>query len=145
MKKTTKSDKSSYSFTLVLDGSIGPDAELEDALFKAGCDDALLTFRGTTGFLEFDREASSFDEAVESAISQVEGIGHEITVLRVENLSEPQSASMRENYDFSNSKKNPYAKQLQKQGDSVESRSDLEQKVDYVLKKRGNVLKRLGQ
>ncbi|MCK5688464.1 hypothetical protein KAI87_04295, partial [Myxococcota bacterium] len=139
------SDKSSYSFILVLDGPIGPDAELENTLFKAGCDDALLTFRGTTGFLEFDREASSFDEAVESAISQVEGIGHEITVLRVENLSEPQSASMRENYDFSNSKKNPYAKQLQKQGDSVESRSDLEQKVDYVLKKRGNVLKRLGQ
>ena len=80
----TKPDKSNHFFVLVLGGPSEPTAELEDALFEAGCDDALLTFRGTTGFLEFDREGSSFDEAVISAISQVEGIGDDVVVLRVE-------------------------------------------------------------
>jgi hypothetical protein len=35
-------------------------------------------------FLEFDREASSFDEAVGSAIQDVENAGVGIRVLRVE-------------------------------------------------------------
>lgn len=85
MEKTMMSKQSStHSFVLVLDGFDRPEAEIEDSLFEAGCDDALLSFRGTTPFLEFDREAQSLEEAVLSAIQNVETAHVGATVLRVE-------------------------------------------------------------
>lgn len=64
--------KKVYQFTLVLKSVDENTPGLEDALYKAGCDDALINFRDGTVYLDFDREAESLKEAVISAIKDVE-------------------------------------------------------------------------
>jgi predicted DNA-binding transcriptional regulator AlpA len=71
-----------YNFLLVLSSNNSADEELEDRLFEAGCDDATLSYRNETAYLEFDREAASFKEAILSAIKQVENTN--IIVERIE-------------------------------------------------------------
>ena len=61
-----------HEFTLVLDCVTDKTQGLEDHLFKAGCDDALINFRGGTVYLDFNREAPSFEDAVISAIKDTE-------------------------------------------------------------------------
>lgn len=72
-----------YRFTLVLVGASRVDQALEDALFEAGCDDAILGTRNGVLFLEFDREGSSLPDAVLSAIQDVERVKG-VDVIRVE-------------------------------------------------------------
>ncbi len=74
--------KEIYEFTLVLDGVDENTQSLEDALFEAECDDALINFRNGTVYLDFDREGSSLEEAVLSAIQAVEGCGIGAKVIR---------------------------------------------------------------
>lgn len=45
---------------------------LEDSLFEAGCDDALINFRNNTVFIDFEREGKSLEHVVIEAIKQVE-------------------------------------------------------------------------
>lgn len=61
-----------YGFTLVIEGDV--ESRL-DELFEAGCDDA--TFGSVDGvhYAEFDRAASTFEEAVSSAVADVERVG----------------------------------------------------------------------
>ncbi|GBF82702.1 hypothetical protein [Aphanothece sacrum] len=76
-----------YNFTLVLSGINQVSEDLDaaiDAVFQAGCDDATLCFRDLIPYLEFDQEATSFREAVISAIHQVETINDVIKVERIE-------------------------------------------------------------
>lgn len=61
-----------YSFTLILGNVDENTASLEDHLFQAGCDDALINFRNGTVYLDFDRQAPSIDEAIISAIKNIE-------------------------------------------------------------------------
>ena len=64
-----------YSFTLHVAG-LNPDNEYyEDALYNAGCTDALIAVVDGTLFLDFDREALSYDLAVQSATRAVEKAG----------------------------------------------------------------------
>src|SRR5438045_462050 len=84
----SKQVKTTYQFTLVLKG-VGQDTpDLEDSLYEAGCDDALINFRNGTIFLDFDREASSLEEAVISAIKNIRSstIDAEIASIAPENL-----------------------------------------------------------
>jgi hypothetical protein len=74
----------SYTFTLILAGIQEVTDEVEDALFEAGCDDALLGSRDGVVFLDFEREASSAREAVLSAIADVAKSGIGARVARVE-------------------------------------------------------------
>ena len=67
-----------YTFTLPLQGP-SPLDHL-DALFEAGCDDAIFGERDGAFFAEFDRRSNSLDDAVGSAIAQVESA---IPLLRV--------------------------------------------------------------
>ena len=63
-----------HHFTLIVDG---PDLQREsvvESLFEAGCDDALVGSTGDTQFIDFDREAASFDDAVLSALANVEQV-----------------------------------------------------------------------
>lgn len=60
-----------YHFTLVLSGFDTITIDLEDALYEAGCDDALINSRNGVIYLDFDRERTSFEEAVLSAIHNV--------------------------------------------------------------------------
>jgi len=74
---------SSFDFSLVLGPLSRSLNDIEDALYEAGCDDALLSFYGATPVLDFTREAGSYSEAVISAIKDVECTGIGAVVLRV--------------------------------------------------------------
>src|SRR3990167_4839090 len=78
MKKTT-----TYQFTLVLKNIDENTPNLEDSLYEAGCDDALINFRNGTVYLDFDRKASSLEQAVLSAIKNVESASINATVSAV--------------------------------------------------------------
>ncbi len=71
-----------HEFTLILAGPVKIDRKTEDALFEAGCDDALLGSRDGVVFLDFARTADSFSEAVSTAVRDVRTAGFD--VLRVE-------------------------------------------------------------
>jgi hypothetical protein len=68
-----------YAFTVVLDRR--PTETELDALFEAGCDDALFGVEKGLPVGEFDREASNLAEAIASAVRDVESTG--LTVLRI--------------------------------------------------------------
>lgn len=61
-----------FNFTLTLSGVNASTPGLEDALYAAGCQDALVCFYGTSVYLEFDRESPSLDAAILSAIRDIE-------------------------------------------------------------------------
>jgi len=50
----------------------------EDALMAAGCDDALILVVNGELRLDFDREAKSYDDAVKSAILDIEKAGGKV-------------------------------------------------------------------
>lgn len=69
-------------FRLLLQGA--SPLELLDALFEAGCEDAVFGERDGVYFAEFDRVAVNFPEAVGSAIWQIESSVPGLRVIRVE-------------------------------------------------------------
>ena len=64
--------QSHFLFTLVLQNVTPHTDSLEDSLFECGCDDALLNFKGNTVYLDFERTGNSLEEAILSAIENVE-------------------------------------------------------------------------
>lgn len=64
-----------YQFSLVLNNVNIDTPELEDKLFEAGCDDSLICAYGKTVYLEFDRESDSLQNAILSAIHDIESAG----------------------------------------------------------------------
>lgn len=66
--------KKIFQFTLVLKKANETD-HIEDKLYELGCGDALIHFRNGAVFLEFDRESSSLEEAVISAIKDIKSSG----------------------------------------------------------------------
>jgi hypothetical protein len=64
------------SFRIFLDDAGEIDQTMEQRLFEASCDDALLCQRRGAVFLDFDREAESLAQAVESAISDISNAGY---------------------------------------------------------------------
>jgi hypothetical protein len=80
----TTNRATSHAFTLVLGGASSLTRELQDALFESGCDDALLGIRDGVVFLDFDRQATSFRDALLSAIADVERAAAGVSVVRVE-------------------------------------------------------------
>ena len=77
-------EDNTFSFLLVLGPLEVPLSEIEDALFEAGCDDALLGIRNGAVYLDFDRSAPSLEDAVFSAIRQIESAPVGAKVRRVE-------------------------------------------------------------
>ena len=61
-----------YQFTLIVEGPDLQAGHLVDALYEAGCDDALVGSADGVQYLDFDREASSMEEAILSAVADVE-------------------------------------------------------------------------
>lgn len=61
-----------YQFTLVLDGVDEQTPGIEDALFEAGCDDALINYKNGVVYLDFDRVGDDLEQAIISAIRDVE-------------------------------------------------------------------------
>lgn len=77
-----------FQFTLILDGIDENTPNLEDALFEAGCDDALINFKNGTVYLDFDREGEDFEKVILSAIRDIEssGLGASISSVAPEHL-----------------------------------------------------------
>jgi hypothetical protein len=67
-----------YSFTVHVSGVNTETDSYEDALFEAGCGDALVAVIGDDLFLDFDREAPSFEEAIRSATLNIEKAGGKV-------------------------------------------------------------------
>ncbi|MDF1757330.1 MAG: hypothetical protein P1U74_03435 [Legionellaceae bacterium] len=72
-----------YQFTLVLDGVDDETPNLEDALFKSGCDDALINYKNGTVYLDFDRESDNLEHAIISAIKAVESTDLGVKIISV--------------------------------------------------------------
>jgi hypothetical protein len=70
-----------YQFTLVLDAAELTE-DLADRLFQSGCDDGSPGQSNGIVTVDFDREASSLEDAIRSAIADVNAAG--TTVTRVE-------------------------------------------------------------
>ena len=81
---TMSSSTRTWTFSLILAGLSELTAEVEDALYEAGCSDALLSFYGTAPVLDFDRRAATLEQAVFSAIDDVKRANVGASVLRVE-------------------------------------------------------------
>ena len=69
MKKAGNTE--TFDFSLVITGVSQLTAEVQDALFNAGCDDATLSIQARHLYADFSRAASSMKEAVRSAIRDV--------------------------------------------------------------------------
>ena len=66
-----------HVFTLEVAG-IDIGANYEDRLYEAGCSDALPAVVNGTLFLDFDRDARSFSDAVKSAQHDIESAGGKV-------------------------------------------------------------------
>ena len=64
-----------YSFTMHVIGIRIDNEYYEDALYNAGCTDALIVIQDGELFLDFDRQAPSYDLAVQSATHSVRQAG----------------------------------------------------------------------
>ena len=63
-----------HHFTLIVDGPDLQDDALIDTVFEAGCDDAAIGLIDGIQYVDFDREAASLDQAVLSAVADLERI-----------------------------------------------------------------------
>lgn len=73
-----------HSFTIFFTGADVLDDEQFDALYEAGCDDALFGVRDGAQYGAFDREAGSFGEALASAIRDLTAAVPGLRVARIE-------------------------------------------------------------
>ena len=71
-----------YGFTLILSKPDVTDEET-DALYESGCDDSSVLIRDGAALIQFDRDAPTLEQAIMSAIQDVEGAG--LQVARVGN------------------------------------------------------------
>ena len=66
-----------FEFSLVISGLDHND--IEDRLFEAGCDDALVAVIKGQLVLDFSREAKSYSHALASASAQIHSVGGRVT------------------------------------------------------------------
>lgn len=73
-----------HQFTLIVEGADLQDDAHVNALFEAGCDDATVGKVGSVQYLDFDREAESFADAVFEATEAIETAGFKARVVHLE-------------------------------------------------------------
>ena len=73
-----------HQFTLIVSDVPEITPELADALYEATGGDIEFNLRDGVAFLEFDRTALLLEDAVTSAVGQVEGAGVGVRVVRAE-------------------------------------------------------------
>jgi hypothetical protein len=67
-----------FSFTLQVVGVDTKKDNFEDVFYGKDCDDALISFVNGDLFLDFDREADSYESAVASATRDIEKVGGKV-------------------------------------------------------------------
>lgn len=73
-----------HTFTLILSGIDEITPELADALYRATQGDIELNLRDGVAFLEFERKAATLQDAITTAIGDVERADVGVRVVRVE-------------------------------------------------------------
>ncbi|OHB65875.1 MAG: hypothetical protein A2V70_13530 [Planctomycetes bacterium RBG_13_63_9] len=73
-----------YEFTLILKGRLEMSEEITDALFEAGCDDGTPGTCEGVFSIDFHREANALEEAIRSAIADVNSAGYEVQRVEME-------------------------------------------------------------
>ena len=81
-----------WDFTLIVEGRDLSEQAVFDALWDAGCDDALIGVSNSVQYLDFDREAPTLEEAVASAVRDIE----QVSGLNVVRLLDQDLVSMAE-------------------------------------------------
>lgn len=76
-----------YHFSILIRDANPQIEALEDRLFEAGCDDALICFNNRTVYLEFDREAENAQIAIESAMLDIQKAGFYELILQESGVS----------------------------------------------------------
>jgi len=80
-----------YEFSLILTAADVTDKEV-DKLHEAGCNDGSILSRGDITMVQFDRVASTLDEALATAISDVEAAGFQVARVEIDRHEVPQTA-----------------------------------------------------
>ena len=83
-----------YEFTLILLGSLELTEDIADALFEAGCDDGTPGTCNGVFSIDFHRDANSLEEAIRSAIGNVNSAGYEVARIEIEADAVPAAASL---------------------------------------------------
>jgi hypothetical protein len=73
-----------YEFDVILKEVSEVTDEQADALFAAGCDDGTPTCCNGLAWIHFDRAAASLEEAIRSAISQVQSAGFRVAKVELD-------------------------------------------------------------
>lgn len=73
-----------YEFRVVLAGSPELTVELGDRLYEAGCDDGSPGSCDGVTFVDFDREAESLEDAIRSAITNVQAAGCAVAKVEID-------------------------------------------------------------
>jgi hypothetical protein len=76
-----------YDFRILLT-AVGITDELQDALGDAGCLDGLLCSRGGVVSIRFERESDSLENAIRSAIADVQRAGARVKSVSIERESD---------------------------------------------------------
>lgn len=76
-----------YHFSILIRDADKSTPDLEDKLFNAGCDDALICFYNQTVYLEFDRYAETAQLAIQSAFDNIRQAGFSDLVLQESGVS----------------------------------------------------------
>jgi hypothetical protein len=80
-----------YEFSLILTATDITEQQA-NKLFDSGCDDGSILSRGDVTMIQFDRNAATLDEALASAIRDVEQAGFQVARVEIERHEVPQTA-----------------------------------------------------
>ena len=99
---------STFSFTLEVEDPHGrSQEELAEALYEAGCDDALVHWNGGRIFVDFDRDAEDMQDALQTGARD---IGHADCVLLSSKWEEAQYMVARLRITRAAGQLNPFAR-----------------------------------
>ena len=73
-----------YEFDVVLKEVAEVTDDQADALFAAGCDDGTPVCCNGQAWIHFDRETTSLEEAIRSAIAQVQSAGFRVAKVELD-------------------------------------------------------------
>jgi len=78
-----------FNFTIHIIDSSTSKILLEDRLYNAGCDDALVCSTNNNVYLEFSRESETLELAIESAVKSINDANAEHIHIYVDNILYP--------------------------------------------------------
>lgn len=82
---------SKYDLRLILNVPIEFTEEFADSFFEAGCDDGAPAICNNMCSIDFHREAASLENAIRTAIANVNSVGYDVAHVEIDAASMPQT------------------------------------------------------